>query len=378
MKANEYFDQFSSRYRYYKGGSWCYEDGCVYRGLQQLFEATGEARWNDHLHRLADAQIAADGTLAGYDPQEYNIDHILAGRILFPLAVETDDPRYLAAAEHLAGQLRSHPRIASGNYWHKKRYPHQVWLDGLYMGLPFQIEYAQATGRTELIDDALRQFSTALAATADSGGLYAHGYDESRSQRWADPQSGKSPAIWARAVGWLAMALVDALTILPEDGATAELRENTRRLLAGIIARQTEAGLWMQVLDNPGLAGNYEETSASAMFAYALLHAVRLKLLRGEEATAALSAGRRALETLLETRLKADEEGVMRLTGIVHVAGLGGFEGNYRDGTPEYYLTEPVVSDDAKGVGPLMMAYAESLLLAKPQAQAVSAASSAG
>lgn len=376
MKATEYFDQFSKRYRYYKGGSWCYEDGCVYRGLQQLFEATGEARWNDRLHRLADAQIAADGTLAGYDPREYNIDHVLAGRVLFPLATETGDPRYLAAAKHLAGQLRDHPRIAAGNYWHKKRYPHQVWLDGLYMGLPFQIEYAQATGRTELIDDALRQFSTALAATADSGGLYAHGYDDSRSQRWADPQSGKSPAIWARAVGWLAMALVDALTILPEDGATAELRENTRRLLAGIIARQTETGLWMQVLDNPGLAGNYEETSASAMFAYALLRAARLKLLQGEEANAALSAGRRALEALLETRLKADEEGVMRLTGIVHVAGLGGFEGNYRDGTPEYYLTEPVVSDDAKGVGPLMMAYAENLLLAKPQA--VSAESSAG
>ena len=170
------------------------------------------------------------------------------------------------------------------------------------------------------------------------------------------------------------MALVDALAILPEDGATAALRKKTQSLLAGIIARQTQTGLWMQVLDNPGLAGNYEETSASAMFAYALLHAVRLKLVQGEEANAALSAGRRALEALLETRLKADEEGVTRLTGIVHVAGLGGFEGNYRDGTPEYYLTEPVVSDDAKGVGPLMMAYAESLLLAKPQAQAVSAA----
>ncbi|UXT52347.1 di-trans,poly-cis-decaprenylcistransferase [Agrobacterium tumefaciens] len=363
MKHTDYFDQFSERYRHYKGGSWCYEDGCVYRGLLQLFEATGEVRWKEHLHRLSDAQVAKDGTLAGYDPQEYNIDHILAGRILFPLAAQTGDARYLAAAEHLAGQLRSHPRITSGNYWHKKRYPHQVWLDGLYMGLPFQIEYAQATDRTELIGDALRQFSAALALTADVGGLYVHGYDESRNQRWADPVSGKSPAIWARAVGWLAMALVDALVILPDDGATAELRESARLLLAGIVERQSDAGLWMQVLDNPGLAGNYEETSASAMFAYALLRAVRLGLVQGKEAQAALSAGRRALAALLETRLKADDGGVTRLVGIVHVAGLGGFEGNYRDGTPEYYLREPVVSDDAKGVGPLMMAYAESLLL---------------
>ncbi len=364
MKATDYFDQFSSRYRHYKGGSWCYEDGCVYRGLQHLFEATGDRRWNEHLHRLADTQIAADGVLAGYDPQEYNIDHILAGRILFPLAAETGDPRYLAAAEHLAGQLRSHPRTGAGNYWHKKRYPHQVWLDGLYMGLPFQIEYAQATSDAELIDDALQQFSTALTLTADAGGLYVHGYDESRNQRWADPVSGQSPAVWARAVGWLAMALVDALVMLPADGPTIELRERAGLLLAGIVARQTETGLWMQVLDKQDLAGNYEETSASAMFAYALLRAARLGLLQGEEANAALSAGRSALEALLERQLKVDEGGLVRLTGIVHVAGLGGFEGNYRDGSPDYYLTEPVVSDDAKGVGPLMMAYAESLLLA--------------
>lgn len=363
MKATDYFDQFSSRYQHYKGGSWCYEDGCIYRGLQLLFQASGDARWNSHLHRLADAQISTDGTLAGYRPEEYNIDHVLAGRVLFPLAAEMGEAHYLAAAEHLAGQLRTHPRIAAGNYWHKKRYPHQVWLDGLYMGLPFQIEYALATGRTDLIDDALRQFSTALAVTADAGGLYVHGYDESRSQRWADPSSGQSPAIWARAVGWLAMALVDALVILPDDGTTAQLREKARLLLTGIAARQTQNGLWMQVLDNPDLAGNYEETSASAMFAYALLRAARLGLLSGEEANVALSAGRRALDALLETRLKADEEGVIRLTGIVHVAGLGGFEGNYRDGSPDYYLTEPVVSDDAKGVGPLMMACAENLQL---------------
>ncbi|MFK3780392.1 glycoside hydrolase family 105 protein [Agrobacterium sp. NPDC089420] len=364
MQATDYFHQFLNRYQPYKGGSWCYEDGCIYRGLQLLFQATGNGNWNDHLRRLADAQISADGTLTGYDPQEYNIDHILAGRILLPLAAETGDRRYRVAADHLAGQLATHPRIPAGNYWHKKRYPHQVWLDGLYMGLPFQIEYALAKGRTDLIDDALRQFSSALALTADAGGLYVHGYDDSRGQRWADPESGKSPAIWARAVGWLAMALVDALVILPEDGATAGLRDSARLLLRGIVARQTENGLWMQVFDKPGLVGNYEETSASAMFAYALLRAARLELVEGREAHVALSAGHRALRALLETRLRADEQGVVRLTGIVHVAGLGGFEGNYRDGSPDYYLTEPVVSDDAKGVGPLMMAHAESLLLA--------------
>ncbi|WP_457580974.1 glycoside hydrolase family 88/105 protein [Ensifer canadensis] len=365
MNPTDYFDEFAKRYTRYKGGSWCYEDGCVYRGLIHLFEATGDARWKAHLHRLADPQIAADGALSGYDPHEYNIDHIFAGRSLFALAEGADDPRYRLAADRLARQLDNHPRIAAGNYWHKKRYPHQVWLDGLYMGLPFQIEYGKSTGRTGLIADALQQFSTALALTSTSGGLYVHGYDDSRRQRWADPVTGQSPAVWARAVGWLAMALVDVLAMLPADEATASLRQRTGLLLTEITARQvTSTGLWSQVLDAPDLEGNYEESSASAMFAYALMRASRLGLFEPDRAITLVAAGRRALDALVNTRLVADAEGITRFTTIVHVAGLGGFEGNYRDGSPGYYITEPVVADDAKGVGPLMMAYAESLMAA--------------
>ncbi len=365
MNPTAYFDQFATRYQPYKGGSWCYEDGVIHRGLLCLFEATGDDRWSAHLHRLIDAQVGPDGALAGYDPQEYNIDHILAGRSLFPLAERTKDPRYGAAAERLMGQLATHPRIPAGNYWHKKRYPHQVWLDGLYMGLPFQIEYAQARRRPALITDALQQFSTALALTATPGGLFVHGYDDSREQRWADPATGKSPAVWARAVGWLAMALVDALTLLPDDEATATLRLRARALLRAVAARQTASGLWMQVLDEPALEGNYEESSASAMFAYAFLRAARLGLAEGQEGAALAAAGHRALDALVNERLETNAAGVTRFTSMVEVAGLGGFGGHYRDGSPAYYLTEKVVADDAKGVGPLMMAYAEGLLAGK-------------
>lgn len=363
MNALDYFEQFASRYQHYKGGSWCYEDGCIYRGLQLLNGATGDKRWDDHLHRMADQQIGADGVLAGYDPQEYNIDHILAGRVLFPMAEATGDSRYLKAARHLAGQLETHPRIPAGNYWHKKRYPHQLWLDGLYMGLPFQIEYAKATGRPDLIGDALQQLATALALTENPGGLYVHGYDDSRDQSWADPVTGRSPALWGRSLGWLAMALVDCMTMLPEDEATASLRKRTVTMLTDVMDRQTENGLWMQVFDAPDLAGNYEETSASAMFAYALLRASRLNLMTGKEGQRARQAGGKALDALIETKLEQEADGTAKLCGIVHVAGLGGFDGNYRDGSPEYYLTEPVVKDDAKGAGPLMMTYAEFLQL---------------
>lgn len=359
MTPTDYFDEFASRYEPYKGGAWCYEDGCIYRGLDLLFEATGDRRWRSHLYRLIGPQIGADGALAGYDPQEFNIDNILSGRVLFPLAGETGDGKYRAAAERLIEQLTAHPRILSGNYWHKKRYPRQLWLDGLYMALPFQVEYGHAAGRPDLIADALQQLSTALVLTEGSSNLHVHGYDESRDQRWAEPVTGRSSAVWARAMGWMAMALVDVLAILPDDTATSALRRRTTAILTEVASWQTASGLWQQVLDAPALLGNYEESSAAAMFAYAFLRAARLELVE-EEATDRLAvAGLKALDALLTARL-TEQDGIIRLTGICQVAGLGSFSGPYRDGTPRYYLNEPVVCDDAKGVGSLMMAFAEA------------------
>ncbi|MFC7705477.1 glycoside hydrolase family 105 protein [Plastorhodobacter daqingensis] len=359
----DYFDAFAARYEPYKGGAWCYEDGCIYRGLELLFQATGEARWQDHLIRLARAQVGPDGTLAGYDPEDYNIDNILSGRVLFALDRWTADPRWMAAADRLGAQLAHHPRTAGGSYWHKKIYPQQVWLDGLYMGLPFQIQLAQHRGDQRAVQDALAQLAEAFTLTLRPDGLCAHGYDAVRAQGWADPVTGQSPAAWARALGWQAMALVDCAELVgPAAFAAVGLAGRTTALLVRILALQTEGGGWLQVIDMPDLPGNYAESSASAMFAYALLSAGGAGLAPpGAEAGAA-----RALD-FLRGKLRADAAGLTRLTGICHVAGLGGFSGRYRDGTPEYYLSEPVVSDDSKGTGPLMMAAARQHLLTLAQ-----------
>lgn len=375
MMYKDYFDHFCQRYEPYKQGAWCYEDGCIYRGLMLLYQSSGERRWLDHLMRMVSRQVQDDGALVGYDPREFNIDNILPGRVLLFLDQQTKDARYMAAARRLIGQLDDHPRILAGNYWHKARYPHQVWLDGLYMALPFQVEYALAANDQPRISDALQQLATALVLTASGGGLHVHGYDESRQQAWADKETGKSPAVWARAMGWMVMALVDTLAILPEDAATKALRTRTRSVLLAILQHQQESGLWLQVLDTPDLVGNYEETSASAMFAYASLVACRLQLLEPEETRRLDNSARRALDALLGTRF-LEEDGLVRLTGICQVAGLGALSGPYRDGTPAYYLSEPVVADDAKGVGPLMMAVAElELAAAAAGAHAVAAAS---
>lgn len=350
----EYFDAFATRYQPYKGGAWCYEDGCVYRGLELLHEATGEARWKDHLVRLATAQVAADGRLAGYDPDDYNIDNILPGRVLFALDRWTGDRRWLAAADRLGTQLARHPRTAGGSYWHKKRYPQQVWLDGLYMGLPFQIQLARHRGDQRLIQDALTQLAHAFVLTRRPDGLCAHGHDAVRAQGWADPRTGRSEAAWARALGWQAMALVDCAALAgPGAFAAAGLTEPTAALLERLAGLQAPDGGWLQVIDMPELPGNYTESSATAMLAYALLEAVPQGL---APSGARLAAGR-AL-AFLRDRLQGP--GPVRLTGICHVAGLGGFEGRDRDGSPGYYLSEPVVSDDAKGTGPLMMAAARA------------------
>lgn len=364
MNPKDYFENFCIRYRAYKEGRWCYEDGCIYRGLELLYQSTGEKRWLDHLMRLIEPQVREDGSLTGYEAREFNIDNILPGRALLFLGRETGDPRYMLAARHLSGQLEQHPRIAAGNYWHKKRYPSQVWLDGLYMGLPFQVEYALATGQTPRIADALQQMATALALTDAAGSMHVHGYDDSRHEKWSDPLTGKSPAIWTRAMGWLAMALVDILSVLPDDAATSSLRLRTRSILLALCERQNPSGLWPQVLDAPQLAGNYDETSGSAMFSYALIRAARIGLAMPVEAETLEAAGERALEAIIGTKLVVEAHET-RLSGICHVAGLGLFDGRYRDGKPAYYLTESVVSDDPKGVGPFMMAYAESVAFAR-------------
>lgn len=355
---DDYFDAYARDYAYYKGGSWCYEDGCLYRGLIALHEASGHRQWFYHMTRLVDGQVNEKGELRGYTIPEYNIDHILPGRALITLYRADPQPRYRAALDHLLRQLQSHPRTSAGPHWHKLRYPHQIWLDGLYMALPFKVEYADLIGDTALVDEALDEMLTALELTFDaSSGLFRHGYDEERLQAWANPQTGLSPAHWARSIGWLAMALADTIDVAPPSEKREALSQWFSSLLVRLEALRTEDGRWLQVIDQPELSGNYAESSATAMFAYAFIKAARLGIKNGDA-----SVGIKALESLAENALKPDSAGRLVLQDICCVAGLGGFEGNYRDGTPAYYVSETLKSDDIKGVAPLMMAYAERLL----------------
>ncbi|WP_348641030.1 glycoside hydrolase family 88 protein [Martelella sp. HB161492] len=352
-----YCDDYARDYSPYKGGSWCYEDGCLYRGLISLYEVTGEERWLSHLLRLVNGQISEDGEIAGYTLEDFNIDNVLSGRALVWLEEKTGDQRYRKAADTLALQLSRHPRTAEGPYWHKFRYPEQVWLDGLYMGLPFKLEYGKAYGNQALVEEAADELLTGLELTYDpESRLYRHAYDSKKVQPWADKESGQAPAHWSRAIGWLAMALVDEIEALPAGTKRDQLIARWTALAARLAELRTADGRWLQVTDMPQLGGNYAESSASVMFAYAFMKSGRLGLSDVDPAV-----GREAFDALYAHAFETNAEGRRVLGRIVCVAGLGGFGGVFRDGTPGYYLTEMINPDDIKGVGPFMMAFAEVL-----------------
>ncbi|MGB0661928.1 MAG: glycoside hydrolase family 88/105 protein [Mangrovicoccus sp.] len=351
-----YFQDYLSGYSPYKGGRWCYEDGCIYRGLELLHKASGDAVWLDQLLPRLEAQLLPGAQLSGYELSEYNIDNVLSGRSLLYLYEVTGEARYLETAGLLAQQLATHPRTRSGVYWHKLRYPWQVWLDGLYMGLPFQIGYGQQIGDTALIEDALTQLGTALQMlTVEQTGLYAHAVDEARQQPWANKTSGHNPDHWARALGWLAMALVDIAELVGPQ-RFAPLKAQASAYLARLVELRQPDGLWLQVIDQPDLPGNYQESSASAMFTYALLRGAEL----------GLNSPQPGLHDLLAAQfLRPKAGGGYEMAEICEVAGLGNHEGRFRDGSAAYYLSEARVADDAKGVGPLMMAHAAHLAATK-------------
>lgn len=337
--------------------SWHYEHGLLLLACREAGDAWADPSLSRMARDLSSALVDADGSIQGYVEGEYNLDMINSGRNVLVLFAETGERRFKIAADRLAAQLRSQPRTPSGGLWHKKIYPNQMWLDGLYMAQPFALRYAAAFGELSFVEDAVLQFSLIAEKARDPrNGLLRHAWDESRTQLWAEPETGKSPNHWGRAMGWYAMALVDSIEVLPEghEGAAilSALLEDLSEALATF--QDPETGLWYQVVDKGGRMGNYLEASVSSMLAYAFMKGSRIGVLDPRRFT---PIGRRAYEGACNRFLKAGSDGGARLEGICAVAGLGGSP--YRDGSFEYYVGERVAVDDYKGVGPFVLASIE-------------------
>ena len=343
------------RVRQGKPATWNYIDGCMLTALLAMDEITGESACFDFVEGFADAFVGEDGAIRTYDPSKFNLDDINEGRVLFPLYARTGKEKYRLAAGKLRGQLDKQPRTAEGSFWHKAIYPNQVWLDGIYMAQPFYALYEKNFGAGDY-RDILAQIETVRARMRSAAsGLYYHGYDASRSAFWADPATGCSQSFWLRSIGWFAVALADLCEILPEGEANGRLRAIFAELMEGAGRwSDPETGLYWQVVDQGGREGNYLETSGSSMLAYAMLKGARLGVLDKDYA----AKGEKTFRGIAENRLSFTD-GALNLGGICLVAGLGPETNRRRDGSYAYYISEPVVENDAKGVAPFVLAYTE-------------------
>ena len=347
-----------------KPTKWTYDQGVVLLGIERLWVQTANPEYFSYMQKSMDYFVSDNGDIKFYKAQDYNIDNILCGRILLSLYNVTGQAKYYKAASLLRDQLKGQPRSKEGGFWHKKIYPNQMWLDGLYMGQPFYTAYAKQFHEPELFDDIANQFiwMEQHARDAKTGLLY-HGWDESKEQKWANPVTGCSPHFWGRAMGWYEMALVDVLENFPESHPKREtLVAILKRLVEAIKKVQDPAtGLWFDILNLPKEKDNYFEASASAMFVCATAKAVRLGLLP----TSYLAVATKGYDGIVKKFIKKDEKGYTNLEGTVSVSGLGGKP--YRDGSFAYYMSEKVVVNDPKGVGAFIQAANEMEWHAAPK-----------
>jgi unsaturated rhamnogalacturonyl hydrolase len=324
---------------------------------------TGQQQYVDYVQHNIDAFVDAAGQIRTYRMDDYNIDNINTGKLLFGLRRTTGEARYEKALHLLRAQLQTHPRTQENGFWHKNIYPHQMWLDGIYMHGPFYAEYAKTFDEPAGFDDVVHQIRLIERHTRDPHtGLLYHGWDESREQRWANPTTGCSPHFWGRAIGWYMMALPDVLDHLPQNhpqrGAVIRIFRRTVDAVAAVQDKTT--GLWYQILDQCDRPGNYLEASASCMFVYAIARGIWQGLLDDSY----FAVAERGYKGILEHLITVDDAGLVNLNQICSVAGLGGTP--YRDGSFDYYVSEPVVTNDHKGVGAFILAGVEMELARTP------------
>lgn len=342
-----------------KPSTWNYIDGIMIKAILELYDITGDRRYLEFADNFIDYFVQEDGSITSYDPTEYNIDNVNAGKTLFDLYDITGKEKYRKAIETIYGQVQNQPRTASGNFWHKKIYPNQVWLDGLYMGQPFYMEYEVKYNNCKNCMDSFNQFMNVYKKMRDpKTGLYYHAFDESKTVFWADKETGLSQNFWLRALGWYSMALIDTVDIMPDSLAEQknELKRIYKELIDAMLKYQDDSGMWYQVVDKVNEPENYLETSGSAIFAYSIMKSVRMGVL--DESY--FIYGERAFSGICSKYL-SENNGELQLDGICLVAGLGPEDKKRRDGTFAYYMSEPVVQNDAKGVAPLVLAYIEML-----------------
>lgn len=345
---------------FFKTPKWSYPNGLVLKGAEEVYKKTGKKEYFDYIKGYAEQMVNTDGTIKTYNIKNYNIDMLNSGNVLLYLYSVDKQEKYLKALQLLRSQLNDHPRTSEGGFWHKKIYPNQMWLDGLYMGEPFYAHYTQMFDKgetaTNAYDDIVNQFDLIEKHLKDpKTGLLYHGWDESKQQAWADKQTGLSPNFWGRAMGWYGMAIVDVLDFLPQNhqGRARLISYLNSYSEALVKVQDSKTGLWYQVLDKGGEKGNYLEASASSMFVYTFAKGAR----KGYLPTAYKTIAKKGYDGIIKNLISVEKDGTVNLNQNCAVAGLGGTP--YRSGTYDYYVNEEIRSNDPKGTGPFILASLE-------------------
>ena len=339
---------------------WAYEFGLTLDGIAEVWKQTKDKKYFNYIKECMDNFVQEDGSIKGYKVDEYNIDHLNNGKILLTIYQETKEEKYKKALKLLRTQIDNHPRTREGVFWHKEIYPEQIWLDGLYMGATFYAKYVNEFGDAGEFDDIAKQFIIAKSHLIDEKtGLLYHAYDDARIQPWANKETGLSAHFWSRSMGWYLMALVDTLDELPEDNKhKAEVLKIFNDCVSALIkVADKDSHVWYQVLDQGDRKGNYLEASGSSMIAYAIFKGIRLGYLPEE----LREFGKESFKGLVDEFILETKEGLINLNKICFVAGLGGKDN--RDGSFTYYISEPIVCNEPKGLGPFVLAAVEANLL---------------
>ncbi|NOT73693.1 MAG: glycoside hydrolase family 88 protein [Cyclobacteriaceae bacterium] len=338
-------------------GKWTYEYGFFLNAAYVQYENTKNEKYLSYIKSWVDNFITTDGSWRDgvYDVEEYRLDDILPGRLCIYLYQKTGEEKYKKIADQFIAHLSRQPKTSEGGYWHKKIYPNQMWLDGIYMGDIFSTQYAAAFNEPHWFDEAVQQINLMYKHAYDpSTGLLFHGWDESKNKVWANQETGTSPEFWSRAVGWYAMALIDCLDYLPKDHPQRKNIELIFQKLCGSIRnfQDKKTGLWFQITDKGNLKDNWIETSSSAMFSYAFAKGANKGILDKSYTTAA----EKAYSSILKNYIYQDNEGYVHLDQAVKVGSLNikNSKGDY-----PYYIGGERRLDDYKGLAALLYASIE-------------------
>lgn len=351
--ADAVMERYDSLYQYNgrTRAGWSYDVALLGGAIDKL--GTVDDKYADYFEAYVDMQVDDSGQVARYKMETYNVDMIRPASSLITLYKRTGNEKFKKAIPQFITQMENHPVTKTGGYWHKKRYPYQMWLDGIFMAEPFLAEYAKEYNQPGWFDHIALQISLIYDKTHDpKTGLLYHAWDESKEQRWSNPETGQSPHFWSRAMGWYVMAIVDVLDYFPEDHPNRveiiEILQNTCDALLKV--QDPKSGVWYQVLDMGGKEGNYLEGSGSAMYTYAFAKGAKKGYLNKKY----LNIANKAFDNVVKTFIITDEDGLPSMVQICGSCGLGG--NPYRDGSYEYYITEKIVKNDCKGVGPFILA----------------------